>query len=443
MSTLRRGGKSRAVQFPEDQDLEAIVIEGEMSASHERGPSTVFAALWVKDYALLWSGQSISSLGDGVFTIALVLVALHLGHSSIDLADVLAARAVPSVVFALLGGVVVDRIPRRVAMLTSDSVRGLAVGVVAILLARHQLQLWQLIVMSAVFGTADAFFGPASMAIVPELLDDHLLVQGNALGQMSGQLSQGLIGPAAGGIIVSSIGYAWSFGVDAISFVVSALCLLAMKIRTPRVLHHGTAMAEALEGIAYVRSQKWLVASLLGAALANFFGMTPLTVLLPLMVRHVLSGSALSLGLVFAAGGAAGVTASLVVARMGSPRLRVTVLWTAYAAGGAAIAVMAVSPNVWIVGLCSAAEVGLLIYGDVLWVAMMQELVPREVLGRVSSLVYLLAFSLGPLGILFGGVVASAVGTRATLAISGLTSGLICVIVLFAPGVRDPERAPV
>ena len=406
-------------------------------------PSGTFRALKVRDFALLWSGQTVSSLGDGVFTIALALVALHIGHSPVDLAYVFTARAVPSVLFALLGGVVVDRVSRRRAMLSSDVVRGLAVGVVAILLARQDLRLWELIAMSAIFGAADAFFAPASMAIVPELLDDHLLVQGNALGQMSGQLAQGLIGPAAGGIIVSAIGYSWSFGIDALSFAVSGACLFAMKLRRPRAQHHGTALAEAMQGIAYVRSQKWLVATLLGAALANFIGMTPLTVLLPLLVRNVLHASALALGLVFAAGGAAGVVASFVVARMGSPRLRVTVLWSAYAAGGVAIATMALAPNAWIVGLCSALEVGLLIYGDVLWVAMMQELVPRDVLGRVSSLVYLLAFSLGPLGILLGGVAAATIGIRETLVLSGLVSGLICVLVLFTPGVRDPERRDV
>ena len=104
---------------------------------------------------------------------------------------------------------------------------------------------------------------------------------------------------------------------------------------------------------------------------------------------------------------------------------------------------MALAPNAWIVGLCSAVEVGLLIYGDVLWVAMMQELVPRDVLGRVSSLVYLLAFSLGPLGILLGGVAAATIRIREALVLSGLVSRLICVLVLFTPGVRDPERRDV
>lgn len=399
------------------------------------------AALRVHDFALLWTGQTVSAFGDGIFTIALALAALDVDHHrAIGLAYVFAARAVPSVCFALIGGVVVDRVPRRLAMLSSDSVRGAAVGVVAVLLAWGHLQLWELLVMSVVFGTADAFFGPASMAIVPELLSDELLVQGNALGQMSGQLAQGLFGPAFGGAIVAGVGIAWAFGIDALSFVVSALSLSAMRIRTERSSTRHSALAEALEGIRYVRERRWLVASLFGAALANFFGIAPLGVLLPLLVRNVLSGSPLALGLVFAAGGAAGVLASLVVARLGSPRRRVTIMWTSYAAGGLGILGMAFATSVWIVGVLSAVEVGLILYGDVLWVAMMQELVPGRVLGRVSSLVYLFAFSLGPLGILAGGAAAAGLGVRDALLVSGAVSTLICVIVVFIPGVRDPER---
>jgi MFS family permease len=241
-------------------------------------------------------------------------------------------------------------------------------------------------------------------------------------------------------VIVGAIGTAWSFGIDAISFGVSAACLAMMRLRTPARGRRGTAVAEAKEGIDYVRSHRWLWASLLGAALANFFGIAPLGVLLPVLVRTDLHGSALGLGLVFAAGGAAGVLASLIVAKLGSPRRMVTVMWTAYAGGGIGILLMAAAEQVWLVAVLSAIEVGLILYGDVLWVAMMQALVPREVLGRVSSLVYLFAFSLGPLGILAGGLAASAIGVRAALVLCGAASALICVVVLLVPGVRDPER---
>jgi MFS family permease len=399
-----------------------------------------FRSLKVRDFALLWSGQTVSSLGDGIFTIALAIVTLEVDHRPSGIAYVFAARALPSVLLALVGGVVVDRVPRRLVMLSSDSVRGVAVGVTALLTSRSELRLWELIVMAAIFGCADSFFGPASVTIVPELLAPELLIQGNALGQMSGQLTQGLIGPAIGGFIVAAIGTAWSFGLDAMSFLVSALCLSAMRSSSRPEKEKKSPIEDAREGLRYVWKRNWLAYSIVGAALANFFGLAPLGVLLPLFVRETLHGSALSLGLVFAAGGATGVLASLIVARLGTPKRQVSVLWVAYAASGAAIAGMAFAPNVFVTGVLTACEVGLMLYGDVLWVAMMQRLVPHEVLGRVSSLVYLFAFSLGPLGILFGGAAATTIGVRHAILACGSISGLICLGVLFVPGVLDPER---
>jgi MFS family permease len=398
-------------------------------------------ALKERDFALLWSGQTVSSLGDGIFTIALALEALRIDPHPSGLAYVLAARAVPSVCLALVGGVVVDRVPRRMAMLVSDVVRGVAVGAIAVLAATGTLHLFALVAMSIVFGAADAFFGPASMAFLPELLPADLLVQGNALSQTSSQLTQGLLGPAVGGFVVLAVGTAASFGFDAASFAVSAACLLAIRVRSRPASagDRGSPIGDARVGLRYVRSQRWLSSSLLGAALANFFGIAPLAVLLPLLVRHVLHAGPLALGLVFAAGGAAGVAASLVVARLGAPRRRVTTIWLAYGVGGLAIAAMALARNVWIVGVLSAVEIGLILYGDVQWVAMMQELVPTELLGRVSSLVYLFAFALGPLGILAGGASATVLGTRVALLISGLVSGGICLGVLLVPGVQLPS----
>lgn len=103
---------------------------------------------------------------------------------------------------------------------------------------------------------------------------------------------------------------------------------------------------------------------------------------------------------------------------------------------------MAFATNAIVTGRFTALEVGLMLYGDVLWFSMMQRLVPHEVLGRVSSPFYLFAFSLGPLGTLFGGVAATALGIRHAIFLCGLISGLICVAVLFVPGVLDPERIP-
>ncbi|HEV8064711.1 MAG TPA: MFS transporter, partial [Acidimicrobiales bacterium] len=108
----------------------------------EGGPRTkMFDALRVRDFALLWTGQGVSAVGDGIFSVALVIETLHVDRSPTGLAYVIAARAVPSVGFSLLGGVMVDRLPRRFTMLCADVTRGAAVGVIALLVALGHINL--------------------------------------------------------------------------------------------------------------------------------------------------------------------------------------------------------------------------------------------------------------------------------------------------------------
>jgi MFS family permease len=408
--------------------------------SEERPRPKMFDALKVRDFALLWSGQGVSAIGDGIFSVALVIETLHVDHSPTGLAYVIAARAVPSVGFSLLGGVIVDRLPRRFTMLGADVVRGLAVGVIALLVALGHIDLLSLIAMSIVFGSADAFFGPASMSMVPELLPTELLVQGNALSSTTSNLASSLLGPATGGAVIGLVGLSGSFTADAGSFAFSAACLLLMAGR-PRPESRGTSkLAEAKEGLLYVTSRRWLLGTLIAASAANFFGIAPFAVLLPLLVRHQLKASPLALGLVFAVGGAAGVIASLIVAKLGSPKNRILVMWVAYAFAGVAIACMAAAPDVVLVGALSAVEIGLIVYGDVLYVSMMQQLVPQELRGRVFSAAYLLAFVLTPLGTVVGGFAAASLGTRTAVLLSGCLSAVCCLVFVF-PSVRNPQEA--
>jgi predicted MFS family arabinose efflux permease len=397
------------------------------------------AALRHRDFALLWSGQSISLVGDGVYTVALALETLRIDNHPIALSLVLAARLLPTVLLLVAGGVIVDRIPRRMAMLASDSTRGAAVAVVAVLVALGALHVWELVVISAVFGAADALFYPAATAVTPEILPADLLLQGSALNHTSQTVAQALIGPALGGLVVAVLGYEWGFAIDAMSFVISAGCVLAMASR-PRPEPSGhSPMAEAREGLRYVRSQRWLWVSLVGAGLANFAAFSPLGVLVPLLVRNVLHQGPLALGLVLAAGGVGGGVTALVLARFGAPRLRITSMWIGWAISAAAIVGLSLAPDVWVAGACAAVITGTLMFGNVLWNPIMQELVPPAMLGRASSVDWLVSLSLSPLGVLVSGALAGVIGTRTTMLIGGCLALVLC-LVLFVPGVRDPER---
>ena len=404
-----------------------------------RTPGRRFAALRHRDFALLWSGQSISLVGDGVFMVALALETLHIDDHPAALSFVLAARLVPTVLLLLVGGVIVDRIPRRLAMLASDVTRGLAVAIIALLVAFGDVEVWQLVVMSVIFGAADALFYPASTAVVPEILPAELLVQGSALNATSHTAAQVLIGPAIGGIVVASLGFDWAFAVDAASFAVSAGCLLAMK-RLPRPVASGrSALAEAREGLRYCRSQPWLWSTILAGGVANFASFSPLAILIPLLVNTVLHQGAVALGLVFAAGGVGGIIVSLLVVRLGAPRRRITAMWIGWGIASLAVVVLAGAPDIWVAAACVLVALGLLQFGNLLWNPLMQELVPEELIGRASSVDWTVSLSLSPLGVIAAGALAGAVGVRMTILIGSLIA-LAMTSVLFVPGVRDPER---
>jgi MFS family permease len=400
--------------------------------------SSYFEPLRHRDFALLWSGQTISMLGDGVFTVTLALEVLRVDRHPIALSYVLAARLLPAVAFVLFGGAIVDRVPRRLALLGSDLTRGAAVGVTAGLVATGAINLAALVLMAFVFGLADAIFYPASTAITPELVPADLLVGASALTSTSSRLAQILIGPAVGGLIVGLIGTAWGFGIDAGSFAVSALSLAAMATRSKPTPSTEAALRDIVEGLRYCRSQRWLWVSILGAALGNFVAFSPLGALVPLLVERSLHGGGIALGLVLAAGGLGGTSASLLLGHRGAPRRKVLHLWLGWGLSGFGILGLGFVPDVWLAGGVAFVIYGLDTYGAVLWNPLIQRNVPAALIGRVSSVDYFFSFALSPLGLVAAGAAAQVIGVRETLIIGGAITALTTLIPLL-PGVREPE----
>lgn len=394
-----------------------------------------------RDFAFLWFGQAISLVGDGVFTITLALQTLELSPRPTALATVLAARALPRVLFLLVAGAVSDRLPRRRTALVSDGVRGVAVGAIAILAGADALELSHLVAMAIVFGTADAFFLPTMTAIVPEVLPAELLVAGSGLNSTARRLGEQLLGPALGGLLVGTVGTEWAFALDATSFGVSAACLLAMRARpaAQRSEERRSVIADAREGLRYTRSIRWLWVSLLGAGVGNL-AFSSMPVLIPLIVRNEMGLGAGQLGTVYAGFGVGGLAAGMIAARLGAPRKRVLAMWGTWAASGLLLIALGVTPILWLLVAFAVVCAFLLEYGNVLWTPLMQEYVPARLLGRVSALDWLFSFSLTPLGIAAAGPLAGAFGPRATLVAGGIVATCL-VVVLLVPGVRDPDRA--
>jgi MFS family permease len=406
-------------------------------------------ALRHRDFALLWVGQSVSMAGDGIFTVALALEALRLDHSPAGLSFVLAARIGPAVCLLPLGGAVVDRAPRRRIMLAADVGRGVAVGLIALATATGTARLWQLLAMAVAFGVGDAFFAPASIAIVPELLPTELLVQGSSLTATSKQAAQRFIGPAVGGLLVVTAGIGTAFTADAASFAVSAAFLLAMANRRHRLADMPTTarssprrslLAEACDGLRYCASRRWLWMAITSHGFVSMAAVAPLSVLIPLLIKQVMGQSGAVLGLVLAAGGLGGVIGAMLAGRIRVSRRRVTAMWLTLGAAAAAVMILAAASNAWYAGLSFALVWAFATYGNVLWSPILQEQVPADMLGRASSAEWMVSFAGTPVGIIGAGLLATAVGVRATL-LAGGGLAVLTTLGLIVPGVRDPERA--
>src|SRR5215207_4187547 len=141
----------------------------------------------VRDFRLLWAGETISALGDQFALIALPWLALVLTGSGLALGSVLALMAVPRALLMLIGGVSVDRLSPRRVMIASNAVRLVAVGLLAVVVLGGVVELWMLYAFALVFGMADAFFFPAQQSMVPQLVEQDQLQRANGIVQGTAQ----------------------------------------------------------------------------------------------------------------------------------------------------------------------------------------------------------------------------------------------------------------
>ena len=407
----------------------------------DRPSPRVPAVLRIRDFALLWAGMSVSLVGDGVYVVALAWQVYDLSGSPTALSIVGVAWTLPLALFVLLGGVVTDRVERRRVMIAADLVRAFAVAVIGILSVTGAVELWHLVVMAAVFGTGEAFFGPAFSSIVPQIVPRELLLQANALDQFVRPLGFMLLGPALGGWIVAVLGPGEAFLLDALTFVVSALALALLYPR-PLAPREGPSslLRDLREGFTFVRTRPWLWATLVAAAIFLLAYWGPIDVLVPYRVRNEVGGGADDYGLILAFGGLGSIAAAALVGRRGMPGREVTFAYFAWAFGSLALVGLGVGTAVWQLMGFMFVEGALFTAGLVVWGTLVQTHVPGALLGRVSSLDWFVSTSFVPISFALTGPVSGVLGVQTTLVLAGVVACTVTLAFLHVPGVRDPER---
>jgi MFS family permease len=418
-----------------------------MQHSHEAldrpgglGRGNLLSPLRHRDFRILWTGMTISLIGDGIFLIAIAWESYSLWNAPAALSIVGIGMTIPTIAFLLVGGVVSDRLDRRVVMACADGLRAVAVAVLAALVLLGVLRFWELVVLVAFYGVGPAFCMPAFEAIVPELLPRSDLPAANALDQFVRPIAMRLVGPVAGGALVAaSAGLA--FAIDAASFAACLVAVLAMpRRRGLRAEAHSSNVAALTEGLRFVRRRVWLWGTLLSAAIAYLVFLGPAEVLLPYLVKNELHASASTLGLVLAAGGVGAVGGAAFMGHRGHPRRDVTVMYMTWTIATLVIAGYGIANATWQLMLVCLVFNALEAAGTIVWATMKQHHVPGSMLGRVSSLDWLISIGLLPISFALTAPVAAVFGARATLVGAAALGGAVTLAGFFLPGMREIER---
>ena len=239
-----------------------------------------------RDFRLLWAGQAVSLVGDGIYLVAIAWLVYDISNQPGALAIVGLAWTLPQVAGLLLAGVLSDRVERRRLLVIADLIRFAAIGAIAALAFADAADIWHLVLLVVVYGVGQALFQPAFTAIVPEVVPRDELLQANALRELMEPLGMRFAGPALGGLLIALFGVGTAFLVDAITFPISAVIVAAgIRRRPPPRTQSGSLWRDLGEGFAYVREHAWLWGTLTGAALFLLCTFGPFEVLLPTSSR--------------------------------------------------------------------------------------------------------------------------------------------------------------
>lgn len=406
----------------------------------------MLAPLRLRDYSLLFSGQLVSNVGDAFYAVALPWFMLSSGGGAQDLGIVLTAYGVPRVGGVLLGGPLSDRLRPRRLMLLSDTFRLFLTGALAALVLIGQPALWLLCLVSAFLGIFSGLFTPPAWAVVPDILSDADLQAGNALTTSSMQIAS-FIGSGVAGIVVARFQSGIAFVIDALSFVVSAVTLALMRngraaqnaqiqvtaskeqtISAEASMETVDAPASTMTFWQLLRSSRLLQVLLVMIIFMNLGNGAAFEVALPVLARNSLHAGASGYGLILAGFSIGAFVGALCAGALGKIPYRGLVGLGFFFVQACAFALIPFLPNVASVTAIMILAGVLNGLGNVISITLIQQALPRHLMGRIMGAIAFMNFGFYPLSVAFGGFFVAHSGPTLMFVAEGV---LIAVPALF------------
>jgi MFS transporter, DHA3 family, tetracycline resistance protein len=400
---------------------------------------SLFRSLKQRSFAWLWIGQTLSRVGDFVYEIALAWWVLETTGSAETMGLVLIFSITPSLLFLLIGGVTVDRLPRVRLMLLSDVGRGIVALMVAALAFSGQLQIWHVYLASLFFGFVMAFFQPAYSAIVPQLLPQEDLASANALTSISANLGR-VAGPALGAVLIGRLGSTVAFALNGVSFLISVVFLIPLafaRIPQPARTEESHIWGEMRQGFVTVLAWPWLWISIIVFSLVNVTLIGPYYVAMPFLVSDFMKADVNRLGLIYSIFPVGFVIGGAWLGRYQKLSRRGTLMYVTLALAAIMLGLYGFPMPLWILILAALVNGIALQFGALAWTHLLQEKIPNEQLGRVSSIDAMGSMSLMPVGMALAGWATGTFGPALVFIVGGALTALAGLGAMLHPAIRE------
>lgn len=398
--------------------------------------------LKTRDVRLLWSGQVIAQIGDGVNRVALLWFVYAMTGSALKMTMIGLLQTLPPLVLGPLIGAYLDRLPKKATMIWSDLARAGVVLLIPLLHAMNALTLERLYVLVFVNGVVSTAYGPALASATPLIVPRAQFLAANALIQSTANIGA-LIGPALSGVGIALLGERHVLYINAATYALSAVCLMPIRVRqdSPRTAPEQSLLGDVITGFRYVFLQRVVLLLMITVACANL-AWSGFLFLLPAVAQHVLDMGPLELGWLWSSMGVGMLLASMWLAcrRQGETGRQLQMIPASMAVGGLAVCglrviggMSAAAPLVVVIGACIA------LVTPVVW-ALLQELSPHDLYGRVFATFSTGAMCAAMSGMMAFGWAADRLGAGPSLLAIGLT--LLGAAILTARFSRLIQGAP-
>ncbi len=383
-----------------------------------------------RSFSYLFAGQAASAIGDGVVLVAIALYVTQTTGSVGDLGLVLGAQSLTLVTLLLVGGVWADRLARQRVMIATDLIRATLHALLAVLILSGGATIWELVVIEACYGAAQAFFQPAYTGLVPQTVPEELNLDARALTEWVANLAS-LVGPALATALVLGVGAGEAFAFDAATFLFSALMLARVHPRRRGRQARAESLARELRaGWREVRSRAWVWVTIAAYAVALLCMYAQWYALAPGIARQHYGGAGV-FGVLETVAGLGAVSGAIVSLRWRPSHplatgLLLCLMWPLECGAFALGAPLAlVIPCSFGTGWGFALMI-------IWWETALARHIPPNLLSRVSAYDWMGSLALLPLGYALAGPLAEAFGAQTVLGVGSLV-GLAALMLALAP----------